>query len=87
MRTILRLLIFSILLTFLSSCAYIYGDKSIIQNRETDYLKAKSVPPLIIPPGVSSSTIQASYPVSDRNYPTGTQKLDLTPPELNTSGN
>lgn len=72
-----------LLLTVLTGCSYIYGgDNSFIQNRDTDYLKAKSIPPLRIPPGLSSSTIQAHYPVSDQYYPNSTQKINLTPPEL-----
>lgn len=70
------------LLSALSGCTYIYGDKGVIKNRDTDYMAAKSVPPLIIPPGLSSSTIQEHYPVSYRNYPGSTNKVNLTPPEL-----
>lgn len=66
----------------LSSCAHIYGDKGVIQNRSTDYLKARSVPPLQIPPGLSSSTIHETYPVSNRNYPNSTQEISLVPPGL-----
>jgi len=70
----------------LTSCSHFRGDQSVIQNRDTDYLKAKSVPPLSIPPGLSSSTITAHYPVSDREYPGSNIPVDLTPPELNTTG-
>lgn len=74
------------LLLLLSGCSYLYGDKGIVRNRETDYLNAKSIPPLQIPPGLSSSTIQAHYPVPDRNYPDSAKKINLEPPLLNTSG-
>lgn len=67
----------------LTSCSYIYGDRGIIQNRDKEYLSARSIPPLSIPPGLSSSTIQAHYPVSDANYPQSTEVLNLTPPDLN----
>lgn len=66
----------------LSSCSYIYGDKGFVQNRSTDYMKARSVPPLQIPPGLSSSSIHEAYPVSTRAYPTGTQEISLVPPGL-----
>ena len=66
----------------LSSCSYMYGDKGIIQNRSTDYLKARSIPPLQIPPGLSSSTIHEAYPVSNRDYPNSTQEVNLVPPGL-----
>ncbi len=76
-------LILSLLaVTTIASCSYLYGDQGVIQNRDTDYLKAKSIPPLHIPPGLSSSTIEAHYPVSEKSYPPGTERVNLTPPEL-----
>ncbi|EKD54819.1 MAG: hypothetical protein ACD_60C00041G0010 [uncultured bacterium] len=75
-----------ILLVALSGCTYIYGNKGVIQNRDTDYLKARSIPPLQIPPGLSSSTVEASFPVPDRDYPGSNQPISIIPPELNTSG-
>ncbi|MCD6039488.1 MAG: bamC [Gammaproteobacteria bacterium] len=74
-----------IAMIFLTSCSYLRGDHSIIQNRTTDYLKAKSIPPLSIPPGLSSSTITAHYPVSNHIYPGSNIPVDLTPPEELTS--
>ncbi len=71
-------LIFTILLT---SCTYL-ENKHVVQNRDTDYLKASSVPPLSIPPGLSSSTLSAHYPVSDKTYPDTGRPIDLTPPGL-----
>lgn len=71
-----------LLVLFLNSCSYIYGNNGIIVNRNTDYLKARSIPPLKIPPGVSSSTIHAEYPVPERHYPGSLTKPDLTPPYL-----
>ena len=75
------------LLAMMSGCSYLYGNKGFIQDRNTDYLKAKSIPPLKIPPGLSSSTIQADYPVPDRNYPNSTREISLIPPELGTGPN
>jgi uncharacterized lipoprotein len=66
---------------FLTSCTYIYGDQGVIPDRDTDYLKAKSVPPLKIPPGFSSDTIQAYYPIPERTTE-NLQKPNLIPPEL-----
>lgn len=73
-------------IALLTGCSHFHSDQSVIQNRDTDYLKAQSVPPLRIPPGLSSSTITAHYPVSDREYPGSNIPVDLTPPELNTTG-
>lgn len=69
----------------LAGCSYIYGDQGFIRNRSTEYTKAQSLPPLKIPPGLSSSTIQAHYPVSDADYPNSKMPINLTPPELNTT--
>lgn len=75
--------LFLIALPFLlASCSHLYGDQGIIQNRSTDYLKARNIPPLQIPPGLSSSTIHEAYPVSSRNYPNSTQQISLVPPGL-----
>lgn len=76
-------LICLLLLLVLTSCSTV-KKTGIIQNRGTDYLKAHSIPPLRIPPGLSSSTIKANYPVSERDYPESTKVVDLTPPELYT---
>jgi len=73
------LMIFTI---FLTSCSYIYGDQGIIPDRDTDYLKAKTNPPLQIPPGLSSDTIRAYYPIPEKEGPPPTQKPNLIPPEL-----
>lgn len=81
-----RKLAIAAIVAALSSCSYIYGDQGIIKNRDTTYLKSTTVPPLQIPPGLSSSTIQSHYPISDRYYPGSTEKLDLTPPELGEAG-
>lgn len=69
------------------SCSSVYEKQDIIINRDTDYLNAKSIPPLKIPPGLSSSTIKAHYPVSEKNYPEDAKKVNLIPPGLNTTGN
>lgn len=66
----------------ISGCSYIYGDNSVIVNRDTDYLKARSIAPLKIPPGYSSSTMQSKYPIPDRQYPPTSYRPDLAPPNL-----
>lgn len=71
-----------ILMLSISACTYIYGENGVIINRNTDYLKAKSIPPLQIPPGYSSSMIHATYPISEKQYPPAFYSPDLTPPNL-----
>jgi len=70
------------LLTLLVSCSRIYGQQGIIKGRETDYLEATSVPPLKIPPGVSSSKIDTHFPVPQRSYPESAKQVNLVPPDL-----
>ena len=66
----------------LTSCTYMYGDKGIIKNRDTEYLKAYSIPPMKVPPGLASDTIQTDYPVPYKSYPASTRQPNLVPPEL-----
>jgi len=77
-----RNIILTTIMLALSGCSYLYGEQGVIKNRDSDYLTAQSLPPLQIPPGLSSSTIQAHYPIADRNYTHSQRKIDLTPPEL-----
>ena len=65
----------------LTGCSY-FGSGSNIQNRDQAYLTAHSIPPLRIPPGVSSSSIHNEYPVSDRTYPMSALKVKVEPPGL-----
>ncbi len=71
-----------VLISFLASCSYVYGDKGIIKNRDTEYLKAYSIPPMKVPAGMASDTIQADYPVPYKSYPADTKKPSLIPPGL-----
>jgi uncharacterized lipoprotein len=71
----------------LISCSHLYGENGIIKNRDTDYLKAESIPPLQIPAGYNSSSIQSNYPVSEKAYPAPQTRVDLLPPELNNPSN
>lgn len=80
MRFIKTVLISSMFIV--SGCSYLYGENGVIHNRDTTYLKARSIPPLTIPPGISSSTIHQEYPVPERSYPASAQKVSLVPPGL-----
>lgn len=75
-----KFFILTILLLTLTSCGYTSG---VIQNRDKEYLSAQSIPPLKMPPGLSSATIQSRYPVSERDYPESKQEVNLLPPDLN----
>jgi len=79
----LKMCFILLLACLLSSCSYIYGsDHAVIANRDTDYLKARSIPPLKIPPGLSSKDMQSYYPVSDKQYPGQLVMPSLIPPAL-----
>lgn len=66
--------------TFLFGCSY--AKQNIVQNRDRQYLAARSIPPVRIPPGFSSSAFHNEYPVSDRNYGVCTTEVSLEPPGL-----
>ena len=81
MHFIKKICLFSLVLA-LSACSHIYGDNGVITSRNTTYLKAKTTPPLRIPPGLSSSTIHSEYPIAERDYPESAKTVSLVPPEL-----
>lgn len=70
-----------LLLTTLISCSYLYPS-SILKNNNKEYSSAKSIPPLRIPPGIASSTMQSYYPIPYRSYPPSAFDVKLTPPGL-----
>jgi len=77
-----RLIVLGLLMS-LVSCSYI-SSKSPIQMRDKQYLTARSIPPLKIPPGVSSSAIHSYYPVPNKNYPQSAKTVSVVPPGLYT---
>jgi uncharacterized lipoprotein len=68
----------------LTGCAHL-PHPSFLQNRDKSYLEAKSIPPLIIPNGVSSAKIEDYYPVTNQTYPTSMTDISLVPPGLSKS--
>lgn len=75
----------------LPGCSFFSGPNGIFKNRDTDYLQAKSVAPLRIPPGIATAKIQAHYPAPQMTYVGNARpdsnKVSLIPPELNTTSN
>lgn len=65
----------------LAGCSY-FDSASNIHVRDKSYTEARSIPPLRVPPGVSSSKIHNEYPVSDRQYSENQLKVKLDPPGL-----
>lgn len=80
----LKLLLLGGIVINLLGCSHLYGDKGVIKNRETDYLKAQNIAPMQVPPGYKA-TIENNYPVSEKEYPASKTRVDLTPPGLNNS--
>jgi uncharacterized lipoprotein len=73
-------MLIAVLLSFLMmGCT---SNTTLLKNHENDYLSARSIPPLKIPPGLSSSTFQEHYPVSEKTYPVDAEKISIVPPEL-----
>lgn len=68
-------------LTMVSGCSYIKRS-SIFVDRDTHYLSAKSIPPLKMPPGVSSNDFHSYYPVAEKDYPPATKNVTVIPPGL-----
>lgn len=81
MTSLLRFLFFLFMSMVFSSCAH-FPKPSFIANRDTHYLTAKSIPPLRIPPGLSSNAFQNYYPIPDRDYPEYAKNVNLLPPGL-----
>lgn len=81
MQHYLKIIFLSVLTATITSCSHIYGEEGLIRSRDTTYLQAKSIPPLHIPPNLSSSKIQTYYPVSN-THSIRKENVDLTPPEL-----
>lgn len=64
----------------LSSCSYVKR-QNIVQDRDTQYLCAKSIPPLRIPPCLNSHLFSSQYPVSDR-FAGCDANVNILPPGL-----
>lgn len=66
---------------FLSGCSAIQKSDSFT-GRTNQYLSAKSIPPLRIPPDLSSDQFQNYYPLSDKNYSESVKNVSVVPPGL-----
>lgn len=47
----------------LSGCGMFFGDDGVFRNRENDYLKAESLPPLVLPAGTNKDALGELYPI------------------------
>ncbi|HVE44360.1 MAG TPA: hypothetical protein VNC84_04415 [Gammaproteobacteria bacterium] len=77
----MRLCILLLLFTLLSGCSY-FSSHHVFENRNKHYLKEQSIPPLRIPPGISSDAFNNEYPVSSRQYSHAATDVSIKPPGL-----
>ncbi len=84
MTFVIRFFLLSLLALSLISCSYI-STPSFLQYQDKRYLSATSVPPVKIPPGLSSDDFDNYYPVSNTYYPGSTKPISLVPPGLNSN--
>lgn len=83
MLQIAKLVSLTLITSTLAGCSsFVYGEKGIIKNRDTEYLCAKSYPHLIIPPCFPTNTIHDHYAVPAKCYPEGAKRVTLIPPQL-----
>jgi uncharacterized lipoprotein len=80
MNLITRIIVLSLLI-LLVGCSYL-PTTTLVPNRDKQYLAAKSIPPLKIPPGIASSAFHSTYPVSGRQYSVSAEDISLVPPDL-----
>ncbi len=65
----------------LMGCSY-FSSSTVLHARSKQYLSATSVPPLRIPPGLSSSQFHNYYPVSYIQYTEASKEVSIVPPGL-----
>ena len=78
----IKILLVSLLVLNITACSHIYGEQGLLKNRQYEYMKARSIPPMRVPPGYSSEQIQANYPISTESYSLEAARIDLSPPGL-----
>ncbi len=69
----------------LSGCGMFFGDDGVFRNRENDYLKADSLPPLVLPAGTNKEAMGELYPIppisaSDFGYDATASEYDVPRP-------
>lgn len=70
-----------LLLCTLGGCSY-FSNGGVMSAQDQNYLTARSIPPLRIPPGISTASFESDYPVSEKSFPVKQLQVDLTPPGL-----
>jgi uncharacterized lipoprotein len=78
MTIVTRITVLSLMMV-LGGCSFFSSSTSM---RDKEYLSARSIPPLRVPPGIATSSFHAAYPVSDRQYSRSAEEVSLVPPGL-----
>lgn len=82
---LVRLGCFACLSASLSGCGMFFGDDGVFRNRENDYLKADSLPPLVLPAGTNKEALGELYPIppisaADFGYDATASEYDVPRP-------
>ena len=69
----------------LSGCGIFFGDNGVFRNRENDYLKSDSLPPLVLPANVNKEALGELYPIppisaADFGYDATGSEFDIPRP-------
>jgi outer membrane protein assembly factor BamC len=69
----------------LSGCGMFFGDDGVFRNRENDYLKADSLPPLVLPESANKEALGELYPIppisaADFGYDATASEYDVPRP-------
>jgi uncharacterized lipoprotein len=77
---LIKLAAIAVLPLYIIGCSYFSSPSS--HTRAASFKQAKSIPPLKIPQGISSSSFSSNYPVSNKHYSEAQLNIDLEPPGL-----
>ncbi|TQV85617.1 outer membrane protein assembly factor BamC [Exilibacterium tricleocarpae] len=61
MNVVFRLILSTALIPALAGCSMLFGQEGYFRDRGDDYLKADSIPPIIVPEGLSESSLDELY--------------------------
>lgn len=83
MKKLLTAFLIGFMVILLNSCALwsdLWSKQDVVRNRDNDYLKSQSTPPLQVPAGTSSINIGNDYPIPGSIYPSGNNPISQLPP-------
>lgn len=81
-RVLIGCLIVSLITSLAASLVSCTQFSSTLHRGDKQYLQAKSIEPLRIPPGINSEAFHNDYPVSDKHYSNQSKEISIVPPGL-----